>query len=118
MKKVSSIFSAFVITVTMLSLSSCGPSACDCVEIICFFVYSCCVALISWLLATPFEGESKGVYPNGPTIFARTLMGGTISLATRSALITPMFLGRSSTKNSVMAVKKTALHFSAYVPKM
>ena len=42
MKKVSSIFSAFVITVTMLSLSSCGPSACDCVEI-----------MESWIVLNP-----------------------------------------------------------------
>ena len=37
---------------------------------------------------------------------------------TFSALMTPMFLGSSSTKKSVAAVRKTALHRSAYLPRM
>ena len=46
-------------------------------------------------------------------------MGGTMKRATLSALMTPMFLGRSSTKKSVIAVRNTALYFSARaVPKM
>lgn len=52
----------------------------------------------------------------GLTILLKTLMGGTIRRATRSAFVTPILLGRSSTKNNVMVVREMALHVSPLGP--
>ena len=52
----------------------------------------------------------------GLTILLSTLIGGTMSRATRSALVTPILLGSSSTKKSVMVVRAMALQVSPLGP--
>ena len=55
--------------------------------------------------------------PSGLTTVLIRLMGGTMSRATSSALVTPMDLGSSSTKKRVTVVRATAPHVSPRAPK-
>lgn len=55
--------------------------------------------------------------PSGLTTVLIKLMGGTISRATDSALVTPIDFGSSSTKKRVTAVRATAPQVSPRAPK-
>lgn len=64
---------------------------------------------------TCFDSQERAI-PIGLTILLSKLIGGTSRRATRSAFVTPMLFGSSSTKNSVIVVRAIALQVSPLGP--